>query len=177
MSQPVERTVDVVALYAAHRLALVRLAVLLVDDLPLAEDVVQDAFLALHRRQRSLTDPAAALGYLRTSVVNGSRSALRRRRTVRTHGRRLHPVPEDVSPADLGVLRAAAQDEVLRAVRALPPRQREVLVLRYWSELSERQIAATLGISEGTVKSAASRGLDRLERLLTDTDHRGDETR
>ena len=177
MSQPVERTVDVVALYAAHRLALVRLAVLLVDDLPLAEDVVQDAFLALHRRQRSLTDPAAALGYLRTSVVNGSRSALRRRRTVRAHARRLRPVPEDASPADQGVLRAAAQDEVLRAVLALPPRQREVLVLRYWSELSERQIAATLGISEGTVKSTASRGLDRLERLLTDTDHQGDETR
>jgi RNA polymerase sigma-70 factor (sigma-E family) len=176
-SQPVDRTVDVVGLYAAHRLALVRLAVLLVDDLPLAEDVVQDAFLGLHRRQAALTDPATALGYLRSSVVNGSRSALRRRRTVRTNARRLQPVPEDVSPADHGVLRAADQDEVLRAVRALPPRQREVLVLRYWSELSERQIATTLGISVGSVKSAASRGLDRLERLLTHPDDHGEAAR
>ena len=110
-------------------------------------------------------------------MVNGSRSALRRRRTVRTNARRLQPVPEDVSPADHGVLRAADQDEVLRAVRALPPRQREVLVLRYWSELSERQIATTLGISVGSVKSAASRGLDRLERLLTRPDDHGEATR
>ena len=63
-------------------------------------------------------------------------------------------------------MRAAVNDEVLSALRMLPPRQREVLVLRYWSDLSERQIATTLGISEGSVKSAASRGLDRLERLL-----------
>jgi RNA polymerase sigma-70 factor (sigma-E family) len=176
-SQPVNATVDVVALYAAHRLALVRLAVLLVDDLPLAEDLVQDAFLGLHRRHAALTDPAAALGYLRSSVVNGSRSALRRRRTVRAHARRLQPVPEDVSPADHDVLRAADQDEVLRAVRALPPRQREVLVLRYWSELTERQIAAALGISEGSVKSTASRGLDRLERLLAGPDDHEGSTR
>ena len=67
-------------------------------------------------------------------------------------------------------MRAAVNDEVLSALRMLPPRQREVLVLRYWSDLSERQIATTLGISEGSVKSAASRGLDRLERLLVQGD-------
>ena len=161
-----ESPVDVVGLYAAHRLGLVRLAYLLVDDLTLAEDLVQDAFLGLHRRRGALLEPVAALGYLRTSVVNGSRSALRRRRTVRTYAGRLRPVPADAEPADRRLMRAAVHEEVLAALRTLPPRQREVLVLRYWSDLSERQIATTLGISEGSVKSAASRGLDRLERLL-----------
>ncbi len=165
-----EAPVDVVGLYAAHRLGLVRLAYLLVDDLTLAEDLVQDAFLGLHRRRGALLDPAAALGYLRTSVVNGSRSALRRRRTVRTYAPRLRPVPEDAEPADRRLMRVAVHEEVLTALRTLPPRQREVLVLRYWSDLSERQIANTLGISEGSVKSAASRGLDRLERLLVRLD-------
>ena len=173
-----EAPVDVVGLYAAHRLGLVRLAYLLADDLTLAEDLVQDAFLGLYRRRGALLDPVAALGYLRTSVVNGSRSALRRRRTVRTYADRLRPVPEDAEPADRRLMRAAVNDEVLSALRMLPPRQREVLVLRYWSDLSERQIATTLGISEGSVKSAASRGLDRLERLLVrlddvDEDRRG----
>jgi RNA polymerase sigma-70 factor (sigma-E family) len=173
-----EAPVDVVGLYAAHRLGLVRLAYLLVDDLTLAEDLVQDAFLGLYRRRGALLDPVAALGYLRISVVNGSRSALRRRRTVRTYADRLRPVPEDAEPADRRLMRAAVNDEVLSALRMLPPRQREVLVLRYWSDLSERQIATTLGISEGSVKSAASRGLDRLERLLVrlddvDEDRRG----
>ena len=77
----------------------------------------------------------AALAYLRTSVVNGSRSALRRRRTVRTYADRLRPVPEDAEPADRRLMRAAVNDEVLSALRVLPPRQREVLVLRYWSDL------------------------------------------
>src|SRR5437868_6387570 len=75
----------VAALFSAHRLHLVRLALLLVDDLETAEDVVQDAFAAVHRRWSAIAAPEAALGYLRTSVVNGSRSVLRRRRTVRAH--------------------------------------------------------------------------------------------
>lgn len=155
---------DLETLYATHRLALVRLAVLLVDELPLAEDVVQDAFLGLHRRG-SLTDPGAALAYLRVSVVNGARSALRRRRTVRDFTTRAAR-PDDEPPADREVLLAADRDATLAAVRWLPVRQREVLVLRYWGDLSERQIAQTLGISEGTVKSTASRALDRLESML-----------
>jgi RNA polymerase sigma factor (sigma-70 family) len=89
---------------------------------------------------------------------------------VRTYADRLRPVPEDGEPADRRLMRSAVHEEVLSALRTLPPRQREVLVLRYWSDLSERQIATTLGISEGSVKSAASRGLDRLERLLTRLD-------
>jgi len=153
------------ALYLTQRLAMVRLAILLVDDLPSAEDVVQDAFAALHTRWAQLRDPHAAAGYLRTSVVNGARSTLRRRRTARGYV----PPPELAEPgADDAVLLAEEHREVLAALRRLPRRQREVLVLRYWSDLSEVQIAQTLGISTGAVKSAASRGLDALERLIRD---------
>ncbi|HRW19302.1 MAG TPA: SigE family RNA polymerase sigma factor [Dermatophilaceae bacterium] len=157
--------IDLHSLYAAHRLPLVRLAVLLVDDVATAEDVVQDAFVGLARHTGSMRDPNAALAYLRRSVVNGARSTLRRRGTVRRFlARATEPPPEP--PADGDVLRADTNREVLDAVRRLPPRMQEVLALRYWSDLTEAQIAHALGISEGTVKSTASRALDRLETLL-----------
>ncbi|OIJ92396.1 RNA polymerase subunit sigma-70 [Streptomyces sp. MUSC 14] len=151
-------------LYHHRRLSLVRLAVLLVDDVPTAEDVVQDAFTALLRRHghrlASLDDPEA---YLRTSVVNTARSVLRRRRTVRAHP----PAPEEHAPApEEDVLLHEDHREVLAALRTLTRRQREVLVLRYWSHLTEAEIAATLGLSRGTVKSTASRALDALGRRL-----------
>ncbi|MCA1223077.1 SigE family RNA polymerase sigma factor [Streptomyces sp. 8L] len=152
------------ALYHHRRLPLVRLAVLLVDDLPTAEDVVQDAFAALYRRHGArlghLDDPEA---YVRRSVVNGARSVLRRRRTVRAY------VPEragHVPPPEEDVLLREEHREVLGALRALTRRQREVLVLRYWSDLTEAQIAQTLGVSRGTVKSTASRALDALARRM-----------
>jgi RNA polymerase sigma-70 factor (sigma-E family) len=155
-------TVTLPDLYAAHRLRLVRLAVLLVDDQETAEDVVHDVFVQLHRGWR-LEDPDKALAYLHRAVVNRSRSVLRRRRTVRSH-----VVPHDppVSGPEAAAVLAEEHREVLAALRQLPNRQREVLVLRYWSELSETQIAQTLGISKGTVKSTASRALDALERIL-----------
>lgn len=154
---------DLVALYAEQRLGLVRLAVLLVDDRASAEDVVQDAFAGLVARAGRLRDPEAALAYLRRAVVNRSRSALRRRRTVRAH-RPTHDVPGG-DPADRAVL-ADEHRAVLAALDALPRRQREVVVLRYWSGLSEAAIAETLGISRGTVKSTASRALAAVERHL-----------
>lgn len=158
---------DAVALYSAHRLSLVRLAVLLVDDLQSAEDVVQDAFAGFLGRTRALDDPDRALAYLRTSVVNGARSALRRRRTARAY-----VPPHEVQPeGPSGRAELAEQHrEVLAALDRLPARQREVLVLRYWSELSEAEIADALGISRGTVKSAASRGLDALEKIMKTTE-------
>jgi len=156
---------DVASLFAARRLGLVRMAVLLVDDVSCAEDVVQDAFIGLQRRAQRLRDPNAAMGYLRVSVLNNARSVLRRRRTVR-HFLSRASVPEAVSPADRGLLVAEEHREVLAAVRTLPPRQQEVLILRYWSDLSEAEIAQTMGISEGTVKSTASRAMDKLEILL-----------
>ncbi|XUL85770.1 SigE family RNA polymerase sigma factor [Streptomyces galilaeus] len=151
-------------LYAHRRLELVRLALLLVDDLPTAEDVVQDVFAALYRRHgerlTGLDNPDA---YLRTSVVNTSRSVLRRRRTVRAH------VPERAGhapSAEEPVLLREEHGEVIAALHRLTRRQREVLVLRYWSHLSEAQIADTLGLSRGAVKSTASRALVALRREL-----------
>ncbi|GHB70285.1 hypothetical protein GCM10010377_71250 [Streptomyces viridiviolaceus] len=160
-------TPDFNRLYQHRRLHYVRLALLLVDDLPTAEDVVQDAFTAVFRRHggtlAGLADPEA---YLRTSVVNGARSVLRRRRTVRAH---VPERPVTVAPADEDVLLKEEHREVLAALRSLTRRQREVLVLRYWSHLSEAQIAETLGLSRGAVKSTASRALAALGRKLEAT--------
>jgi RNA polymerase sigma-70 factor (sigma-E family) len=162
-----ERTSDagIERLYRAHRLAMVRLALLLVDDRETAEDVAQDAFAALHRRWNSLRTEDAAIGYLRSCVLNGARSVLRRRRTVR----RRPPHSEDLlsaESADSSVLLAEEHREVIAAMRHLPARQREVLVLRYWAELTEAEIAATLGISVGSVKSSASRARDAIAAIL-----------
>ena len=157
-------SVDLAELYRTHHLQMVRLARLLVDDLASAEDVVQDAFLGMHRNRAALRDSGAAVGYLRQAVVNQSRSMLRRRRTVRAHLKVAEP--EIAPPADSDVLLAEEHQQVLRAVDQLPPRQREVLVLRYWSELSEAEIATALGISKGTVKSQASRAMAALVRIM-----------
>jgi RNA polymerase sigma-70 factor (sigma-E family) len=154
---------EAVELYAAHRLRLVRLAVLLVDDLQTAEDVVQDVFAAFLVRRKGLDDQDKALAYLRTSVVNGARSKLRRRRTARAYVPP-HEVPRDGTSE--GVLLAEEHREVLAAMQQLGSRQREVLVLRYWSGLNEAEIAEALGISRGAVKSTASRALDALERIM-----------
>jgi RNA polymerase sigma-70 factor (sigma-E family) len=138
--------------------------VLLGSDRGTAEEVVQDAFLALHRRWTKLDDPNAARGYLRASVVNGVRNQHRRRTVVRKHLRVAEP--DAVPDVDQWLLLAEEHRSVLKALEQLPARQREVLVLRYWSELSEAEIAAAMGISRGTVKSTASRALTALERVL-----------
>jgi RNA polymerase sigma-70 factor (sigma-E family) len=155
----------VAALFQSHRLAMVRLALLLVDDVETSEDVVQEAFAALHRRWPALADRDAAIGYLRSCVLNGSRSVLRRRRTVRRN-----PYPEaatlTVEGADGRVLLAEEHREVIAALQRLPRRQREVIVLRYWSELSEAEVAATLGISLGAVKSNAFHGRQAIAAAL-----------
>ncbi|MGW1840117.1 RNA polymerase sigma factor [Streptomyces sp. NPDC002067] len=151
-------------LYHAHRLAMVRLAVLLVDDRATAEDVVQDAFTALCRRHGERLDEVDnALAYLRTAVVNAARSVLRRRRTARGY---TPPHEADAPSAEERVVLDEEHREVLAALGRLTARRREVLVLRYWGELSEAEIARTLGISRGAVKSLASRALDALEKIL-----------
>lgn len=161
--------VELVALYGSHRTNLVRLAFLLIDDLSAAEDLVQDAFVALHRRWGSV-DPAAAAGYLRITIINAARSWHRRREVVRRH---LRPEePDSGAPADLAVLLAEEHQQVVGALRRLPQRQREVLVLRYWSGLTEAEIATALGVSRGTVKSSASRALQTIKHQLgVDHDH------
>jgi RNA polymerase sigma-70 factor (sigma-E family) len=153
-------------LYHSRRLGLVRLAVLMVDDLPTAEDVVQDVFAALYRRHgpdlRALTDPHA---YLTTAVMNAARSALRRRRSARAY---VPAVPLPSPAAEDEVLLSEGDQEVLAALGRLTVKQRQVVVLRYWSDLSEVEIAETLRVSRGTVKSTASRALTILRDALSE---------
>jgi RNA polymerase sigma-70 factor (sigma-E family) len=156
----------IVDLYTAHYRPLLKLASLLVDERATCEEVVQDAFVAVLRRGLDDVDGPKTPAYLRSAVLNGARSHLRRR-VVRDRVRPLRPVP---SPT-VGSPEATAEqhdDEraVLAALRALPTRPREVLVLRYWMELSEAEIADTLGISAGSVKTHAHRGLHALATIL-----------
>jgi RNA polymerase sigma-70 factor (sigma-E family) len=153
-------------LYAAHWRRLVRLSVLLVRDVGTAEEVVQDAFVAMHGRWSRLREPDLALAYLRQTVVNRSRSALRHRAVVARHAADAQPAA--LPGADEPALRADRREVVLDAMRALPQRQREVLALRYYLELSEAEIADAMGISRGAVKSHASRGAAALRTLLAD---------
>jgi RNA polymerase sigma-70 factor (sigma-E family) len=150
-------------LYREHRNRMVRLAVLLVDDPNTGEDVVQEAFAGLHRHWSELRDEAAALGYLRTAVVNGSRSVLRRRRTARDY---VPPHQVNARSAESLVMLSAEHQAVVDALAALPPRQREVLVLRYYGGLSEAEIAEATGLSKGTVKSTASRAVAKLGEIM-----------
>jgi len=152
----------VTALYQVHALGLIRLAVVMLGDRPLAEDVVQDAFCGLYRRWHALSDTAKALSYLRSSVINGCRTAARRR------NRKLPGLAGDPpgESAEAAVLISEEHQEVLAAIRQLPGRQREALVLRFYLDLDEEEIAASMRISRGTVKSTTSRGLAALGRIL-----------
>lgn len=154
-------------LYAAHWRQLVRLSVLLVRDTGTAEEIVQDAFVAMHGRWSRLREPDRALAYLRQAVVNRSRSALRHRKVVDRYAEQQGRLPAEEEPGGEEAVHAAARrTAVLDALRSLPTRQREVLALRYYLELSEAEIAATLDISPGAVKSHASRGAATLRSLL-----------
>jgi RNA polymerase sigma-70 factor (sigma-E family) len=155
------------ALFGDQRLPMVRLALLLVDDLSSAEDVVQDSFAGLARAWDRLETEAAMRAYLRTSVVNSARSLLRRRRTARNY---VPPLRPHEAGADEPVLLSEEHSAVIVALGTLPRRQREVLVLRYWSALSVAEAADTLGISTGTVKSTTSRGLAALRTAMSGPD-------
>jgi RNA polymerase sigma-70 factor (sigma-E family) len=156
----------ITSLYAAHYRSLVRLSALLVRDVGLAEEVVQDSFIALHGAWKRLRDPDRALAYLRQSVVNRSRSALRHHKVEQKYA----PAPmPDAASAEYGAMGALEHQEVMAAVRRLPGRQREVLTLRYYAELSEAEIAEAIGISRGAVKSHASRAMATLRTTLERT--------
>ena len=160
---PASRDEAITGLFSAYHRQLVGFAMLLVDDLATAEDVVQDAFLSLHRRWSWLRDPQAAYEYLRTAVVNGSRSQLRRRRVRAERG----PDPDPAPPSPEATVADKAEQAAVRAgLETLPRRQREVLVLRYYLDQSEAEIARTLSISVGSVKQHASRGLAALTARL-----------
>lgn len=164
--EPPPRTgaTDLESVHRLHYQALVRLAALLVDDLGTCEEIVQDAFVAVYGRPDRVLSPELLPAYLRSAVLNGARSALRRRRVRERPALRLS-VRSPVEPDDSAV-RAEESRAVLQALRALPERQRDVLALRYWGELSEAEIAATLGIAAGTVKTHAKRGLETLAGAL-----------
>jgi RNA polymerase sigma-70 factor (sigma-E family) len=148
-------------LFAAHYRTLVRLATLLLREPGPAEEIVQDAYVALHRNWRGLRDADKALSYLRTTVLNRCRSALRHRKVVTAYLSWVRPGP-DAPSAEAGALAALEHDAMVAALSALPPRQREALVLRYYADLSEAQIAEAMGVSRGAVKSHTSRGMAAL---------------
>jgi RNA polymerase sigma-70 factor (sigma-E family) len=158
-----ERGDELSDLYRAHYRPLVRLAALLLDDVAAAEEVVQDAFVRMHHAWGRVGDASKRPAYLRSIVLNGARSRARRRAT----GRRLELGTSDaVASAETTALAHEERRRVLAAVRALPDRQRECLLLRYYLDLSEADIAATLGISAGSVKTHTHRGIAALERAL-----------
>lgn len=149
-------------LFRNHYRRLVGLAVLLVGDRDAAKDVVQDAFAGLYRRWGALRDPDSAVSYLNRAVVNGSRNELRRGRSAFTRQLRLVPVSESLVSAEGVVVAHDEAERLWRAICRLPRRQRQVVVLRYYLDLSEAEIAESLGISRGSVKKAASRALATL---------------
>jgi len=155
---------DLAAAYREHYRSLVRLASLLVDDVGRCEEIVQDAFVKVWRRPPTLASDDRLPAYLRSAVLNGARSHLRHRGVERRHLRAV------ASPVAAPEAQAATGDEarVLSALRSLPARQREVLALRYYLDLSEAEIADTLGVSRGAVKTHAHRGLATLAERLED---------
>jgi RNA polymerase sigma-70 factor (sigma-E family) len=158
------------ALYQASALDLIRLAYVMLGDRPTAEDVVQEAFCGLYRRWDRLDGADAAIYYVRASVLNGCRSVLRHR-AVRRRGlaevqrRSLAERPSAVSPETV-VLVGEDQEEVIRALARLPHRQREALMLRFYFDLPDEQIARVMGIRPSTVRSTAHRALEALGRAL-----------
>lgn len=157
---------DLPELFRLHYLALVRLAMRLVDDQDTAEDLVQDVFAGLSRRALLADD---AYGYLRAAVLNRSRSVLRRRRVARAFA--VIRVPhQDGDAADAPALRQADRDRMLAAIGRLPRRQREVVVLRYYEDLPVGEIASLLGTSPGAVSSALNRALTALAAATEEAD-------
>jgi RNA polymerase sigma-70 factor (sigma-E family) len=171
IAQPHDAHNAVSALFRERHAELVRLATLVVGDRPTAEDVVQDVFARLCRRSWLPDGADQGLAYVRTAVLNECRSTLRRRKVAR----RIFGRPEFTRSDDGGdsaedeVILAEERRQVLGALATLPVRRREVLVLRYWLGLTETQIASVLGISTGTVKSSAARGIAALARKLGET--------
>jgi RNA polymerase sigma-70 factor (sigma-E family) len=153
------------AFMAAALPSLLRFGYVLTGDPHRGEELVQSALVTTYRRWRHLRheEPHA---YVRRAIVNAHTSLWRRHR-------REAPLPEgfDLPARSDGVTRYDDVDQVLRALRVLPPRQRAVIVLRYYDDLSEAEIARTLGCSPGTVKSQASRALRTLRRELENADH------
>jgi RNA polymerase sigma-70 factor (sigma-E family) len=154
------------AMYGDHYRCLVRLALLLVQDLPTAEDVVQDSFVAMHTTWHRRQDSDNAVAYLRRSVVNRSRSAPRHRTVIE---RNASPPGGGIPGAEPGALASLEHATVVGALRSLPARQREALVLRYYGGLPEAEVAEAMGVSEGAVKRHLARATAALQ-MVVETD-------
>jgi RNA polymerase sigma-70 factor (sigma-E family) len=162
---PASAEAAVTALFQAHSLGLIRLAHIMLGDRSSAEDVVQEAFCGLYRRWAQLTDQAKALPYVRSAVLNGCRTVLRR-----TQPRNIQWGTQPwAASAEAAAVSGEERREVMHALRRLPDRQREVLVLRFYLDLSDAEIARDMGINPGTVRSTASRALTALGRSLGGT--------
>jgi RNA polymerase sigma-70 factor (sigma-E family) len=157
---PAEEVAD---LFRSEYRSLVRLAALLLGDRAAAEEVVQDAFVHLQLGWRRLRDRDRAPAWLRSAVLNGARSRLRRREVRRRH---LEVVPGDATSAEAGAVAGDEHRRMIAALRTLPPRQREALVLKFYAELSEAETAAAMGVSTGSVKTHVHRGLAALALVL-----------
>lgn len=157
-------TLDLEVLFDEQYVTLVRMASFYTDDTESAEEVVQDAFVKLLKGDYKIA-AGREVPYLRSMVLNGARSTLRKRRVRRDY--RPEPSP-DAPAAELAGVAHAASEEMLEALRQLPEKQAAVLVLRYYLDLSEAEIAATLNIARGSVKSHAHRGLAKLATLVSD---------
>jgi RNA polymerase sigma-70 factor (sigma-E family) len=153
---------QVTELYQAHALGLLRLAVIMLGDRQAAEDVIQDAFLGLFRRWAALDDPERALAYVRSSVFNGCRTVLRKR----ARNRQFALAEPDAESAEARAVLGEEYREVLAALRRLPDRQREAVALRYCLDMSVDEVAMAMGVAQGTVKSATSRGIAAITRML-----------
>lgn len=161
----VERETAVSQVFDRHHGELVRLARLLGADAD-AEDVVAEAFYELYRRWDRLRDPSSAAAYVRSAVCNLSRMRLRHLQVVRRHASTASSRPDTVGSAESEVLLAEEHQEVIDALATLPTRQRQALVLRYWLDLREAEVAQAMGISRGAVKAHTSRGMAALTRRL-----------
>jgi len=154
---PSESTAAVTALYREHALGLIRLAYVTQGSRAVAEDIVQEAFCGLYCRWDYLSSPDKALAYLRSSVLNGCRNASRR------SGRSPRPLHlPSADSAEAAAMIGELRREVIAALRRLPGRQREALVLRFYLELSDPEIAEVMGISVNTVRSTLRRGMSAL---------------
>lgn len=166
------RSVAVDALAVLHREhygPLVRLATLVVGDVALSEELVQDAFVKLQLRWGGLRQLDRAPAYLRSIVLNGARSHLRRR-AVRERHAQVRTVAAAAETPESSALGRAEHERMVAALRRLPDRQREALALRYYLDLSEAEIAAAMGVSLGSVKTHVHRGLAALARDLGEDD-------
>jgi RNA polymerase sigma-70 factor (sigma-E family) len=166
-SDAVDADALVAALFDQEARSLVRLARVVCDDRNAAEDLVQEAFIRLHRSAKTIRDPRRAAPFLRTIVINLARD--HNRRGLMSFRHRDAMRQPEFTPGFADESDERHDDRVvLDALRLLPDRQRSCLVLRFYLELSEREIAETLGISKNSVKTHCRRGLAALEETLHD---------